>query len=221
MLIDTSVTIAYKCSSCGTFEFFNISLFTLLYKKESIFTCRCNKSSIMVARENYKHFRVRIPCMGCGSEHKFVFSRKDFLYKDVNVFYCPVTGLQQCFIGNDEKVRRRIDNLEKEFDELIDKFGYDNYFKNTQVMFDALNKIHDIAEQGNLDCECGSNGIELVLLSDRIHLKCKKCGRNRVVNAASNKDLKDILTKRTILLTENYSIYNIIKTRSSIGNSER
>lgn len=207
MLIDTSVAIAYKCSSCGTFEFFNISLFSILYKKESMFTCRCNKSSIVITRESQKNFKIRIPCIGCGNEHEFIFSRKDFLYKDINVFCCPETGMKQCIVGNDEKVRRRIDTLEREFDELIDKFGYDNYFENTQVMFDALNKIHDIAEQGNLDCECGNNDIELMLLSDSIHLKCNNCGSNRLVNAASNKDLKDILTKGTIVLTGNYLSY--------------
>lgn len=220
MLIDTSVTIAYKCSSCGTFEFFYISLFSLLYKKECLLTCRCNKSSISITRENFKDFRVKIPCIGCGSEHTFVLCRKDFLYKDISIFYCPVTGMQNCFIGSDDKVSRKIDNLEKEFDELIDKFGYDNYFKNTQVMFDSLNIIHDIAEKGNLECQCGNNDIELILLSDKIHLECRKCGGKRIVNAASNKDLKDIFNKRHILLTQGYLQYNIIKSKFHMGNND-
>jgi hypothetical protein len=75
-----------------------------------------------------------------------------------------------CFIGADEEVRKRIDSLEKKFDELIDLFGYDKYFLNTQVMLDALNKIHDIAESGNLYCECGSNEVELLLYEDKINL---------------------------------------------------
>ena len=200
MLIDTYVTIAYKCSSCGSFAFFNTSIFSLLYARENSFKCRCGKTSVCVSREGNRDFRVKSPCIGCGSEHIFILERKEIIHRDLNVFHCPVTGMQQCFVGKDHSVRSKIDNLEKELDELIDMFGYDNYFKNTQVMFDSLNKIHDIAEQGNLCCECGSVDIELILLSDRIQLRCKKCTGSRVIKAESNEDLKDILTRQQILL---------------------
>jgi hypothetical protein len=123
--------------------------------------------------------------------------------KPVSVLHCPGTGIELCFIGNDEEVRKRIDSLEKKFDELIDLFGYDKYFKNTQVMFDALNRIHDIAESGNLYCECGSNEIEMLLYEDEIHLKCLRCFANIVIDASSNKDLKDILKKHQIVLVKN------------------
>ncbi|WP_243467594.1 hypothetical protein [Acetivibrio straminisolvens] len=33
MIIDTSTTIAYKCSSCGAFQFTNVSLFEISNKK--------------------------------------------------------------------------------------------------------------------------------------------------------------------------------------------
>lgn len=207
MLIDTSVTFAYKCSSCGTFDFFNISVFNLLFKKECILNCRCNNSSIIITWENSRHFKVKAPCIGCGSDHAFVLGRKEILSGDIKVFYCPETGIKLCFIGNDEEVRRKIDNLEKELDDLINLFGYDNYFKNTQVMFDSLNKIHDIAEQGNLYCKCGNDDIELILLSNKIHLRCTKCSGKKVIFAASNKDLKYLLTKKQILLVGGDSDY--------------
>ncbi len=205
MLIDTGVTIAYKCYSCGTFEFFNTSIFMFLHKKEHLLTCRCNNSSIAIIGENPGEVKIRIPCIGCGSEHMFVLGRKDLLSKFVNVLYCPETGMPLCFIGNDEDVRKKIDNLERELDELINLFGYDNYFKNTQVMFDALNKIHDIAETGNLFCECGNKDIELIMLPDRIHLKCTKCKGSKIIKASSNNDLKEILIKQQITLSGTYS----------------
>lgn len=201
MLIDTSVTIAYKCSSCGTFEFFSVSLFELLHKKELRLSCRCNKSSIFINVDSSKNYKINIPCISCGKGHIFALRRKDILYKNINVFYCPESGLQQCFIGNDAEVRSRIDTLEKEFDELISMFGYENYFKNTQVMFDSLNRIHDIAEQGNLYCECGNADIGLALSSDRILLKCKRCSGSKVIYASSNEDLKNVLIKQQIILT--------------------
>ncbi len=209
MLIDTNVTIAYKCYSCGTFDFFNTSLFKFLNEKENILTCRCNNSRITIVSDNARKFKLCAPCMGCGSEHTFVISKKDILSKCVNVMYCPETGMQQCFIGKDEDVRKKIDSLERELDEIINLLGYDSYFSNTQVMFDALNKIHDIAEIGNLFCECGSKEIELLMLSDKIQLKCSKCTGSKIINASSNNDLKDLLLKQQIILSKSSSSINI------------
>jgi hypothetical protein len=105
-------------------------------------------------------------------------------------------------MGRDEDVRKKIDSLERELDELINLFGYDNYFTNTQVMFDAMNKIHDIAEAGNLLCECGNKDIELLMLPDKIHLKCSKCTGSKIIKASSNSDLKDLLLKQQITLSK-------------------
>lgn len=203
MLIDTKKTIAYKCSSCGSFEFFNISLFSLLHKKENSFFCRCRKSCITIKQEGENGFLIRIPCIGCGNEHTYLIGKKNMVFKELNVFNCPETGMQQCFLGIDIPVRKKVDNLEKELDELIDMFGYDNYFKNTQVMLDSLNKIHDIAAQGGLFCECGSVDIELVLLSDRILLKCSRCNAGKLVKAVTNENLKDLMQRQGILISSN------------------
>lgn len=201
MLIDTSVTIAYKCASCGSFEFFNISLFTFLYKKESTFCCRCRKSAITITQEGESGYLVKTPCIGCGSDHIYMLAKKDIMLKKLSIFNCPETGMQLCFFGRDEEVRKKVDSLEEEFDELIDMFGYESYFKNTQVMFDALNRIHDIAEQEDLCCECGSVQIEMVLLSDRILLKCMECNACEMIYAATNKDLKELLKMRHIIIS--------------------
>lgn len=207
MIIDTSTTIAYKCSFCGAFQFTNVSLFEMSNIKETCFTCRCNGSSLVIAKEGSANYRIVIPCIGCGTDHIYLFSRRELMSRETSVLNCPRTGMQQCFIGSDEDVRKRIDNLEKEFDELINMLGYDNYFVNTQVMFDSLNIIHDIAEKGNLFCECGNNDIELLLLSDRIYLRCKSCSANKIIYASSNEHLKNNLqTKHIILLDEGQSL---------------
>jgi hypothetical protein len=200
MLIDTVITIAYKCPLCGSFKFFNISLFVLQQKKEFHLKCRCKKSNLVVMENGSKAFEIRTPCIGCGYEHIYNLDRKEFLNKEISVFHCPSTGMQQCFVGRDEAVRKKVDSVERELDELMDMFGYDNYFDNTQVMFDSLNRIHDIAEQGNLYCECGSSDVELILLPNKICLKCNKCSGSRIIQAASNEDLKDILIRQQILL---------------------
>lgn len=195
-------------------------MFKLLYNKEYRFKCRCNNSSIRISIENFKDYKIKIGCIGCGNEHIYLVSRKEILNREINVFHCPETGIQQCFIGRDNDVRRKIDNLEKELDELIDKLGYDSYFKNTRVMIDSLNRVHDIAEQGNLLCECGNKDIELRLLSDKVHLKCNKCQGTLSILAASNEDLKKIENTQMILVNE-YHDYNIPHTKKCYKEVDR
>ncbi len=215
MLIDTNITIAYKCTSCGSFEFFNISLFRLFYKKFYRLSCRCKKSCIIIKQEGENSLLVNIPCIGCGNEHTCLLSNKSVLLNNPGIFNCPEIGMQICFIGRDEVVRKKVDCIEEELDELIDMYGYESYFQNTQVMFDMLNHIHDIALKGNLYCKCGSAKIELVLLSDCILLICEKCGCNIKIHAAKNKDLKDLLMMSQILITENNYQYDV-KNRKNL-----
>jgi hypothetical protein len=216
MLIDTSITIAYKCTSCGSFEFFNVSMFTLTYKKNCGLSCRCRKSCISMEQEGGNGYLVNIPCIGCGNEHTYLITKKSMLLGETTVLNCPETGMQICFIGRDEAVRRKVDSLEEEFDELMDTYGYENYFRNTQVMFDTLNHIHDIALKGNLSCECGDSDIELVLLSDCILLRCGRCGGNRIIPAAKNEDLGEVLKKSQLFITRDDLVYedSLISRRS-------
>ena len=199
MLTDTTITIAYKCTSCGSFEFFNVSIFKLLYNEYSL-ACRCKKSCITMKREGGNSFLIRIPCIGCDNEHTYLFTKKSILFGEPVVFNCPETGIQTCFIGRDEAVFNKVDDLEKEFDELMDTYGYESYFRNTRVMIDTLNRIHDIALCGNIICECGEADIDLVLLSDCILLRCGRCGGSKRIPAEKNSDLKDILAESQILI---------------------
>ena len=219
MLIDTSVTIAYKCTSCGSFEFFIISLFILPDIKDSGLSCRCKKSCIVLKREGENNFLISIPCIGCGNEHTYLLTKKNILLGEPVIFNCPETGMQICFIGRDEAVRKKVDSLEKELDELIDLYGYESYFKNTQVMFDMVNRIHDIALKGNLYCECGCTDIEMVMLSDCILLRCGKCGGNKRIPAAKNNDLKEILVKSKILLKDDVFCYSMKDNKNFLQSS--
>ncbi|RCX12347.1 hypothetical protein DFR58_12236 [Anaerobacterium chartisolvens] len=202
MLIETSITIAYRCSSCGSFEFFYLPLFKLFGDRHYHAACRCGKSGITITHENLgqNNYKIKLGCIGCGMDHALELKRRELLKNKLNVFYCPHTGIQICFIGNDESVRNKVDSVEREYDSLIDKLGYDDYFENTRVMLDSLNLIHDIAESGNLGCECGNKDIELNLLSDKISLSCKKCSGFITIQASSNEDLKNVLSAKKIIL---------------------
>lgn len=204
MLIDTCITVAYKCPSCGSFEFFSRSLFELTSKGHIYCTCGCKRSRISIAKDSDKTFRAGTLCIGCGNRHIYILDKNQLLYGDIQTFKCPVKGIKLFFAGKDNLVRETVDKLEQELDSLIDTFGYDSYFLNTQVMYNSLNKIHDIAAKGNLFCECGENDIELILQPDRILLVCRKCSGSKTIFARTNGDLKDIMRRQQMLLSTGY-----------------
>lgn len=210
MLIDMDVTIAYKCFSCGTFDFTNINLFKLFLHNRIMSKCRCGRAKLEILGICKNKFKLTVPCIGCGSEHSLVINREELIGKDIMIYTCPVTGIKQCFIGKDSVVIEYIDSYEKELDIMIDGLGYENYFANTQVMIDTINKIHDIAEQGNLHCECGCNDIIVSMLRKGIYLKCPQCSGNKFIPAASNNDLKKTLQRLNIVLLEKKSKYNFL-----------
>ncbi len=200
MLIDMDVTIAYKCFSCGTFDFTNINLFKLTLHNSIMSKCRCGAAKLAVLGICKNKFKLTVPCIGCGSEHSHILNREDIISKDITIFTCPETQIKQCFIGKDSVVREYLDKFERELDVMIDGLGYENYFVNNQVMLDTLNKIHDIAEQGQLYCECGCDDIYVTMQRKSIYLKCSQCSGNKFIPAASNNDLKKTLNQVSLLL---------------------
>lgn len=208
MLIDMDVIIAYKCFCCGMFDFSNINLFKFHKHKNIMPKCRCEGTKLEIVEVAKNNYKFTVPCIACGAKHSFIITREDLTSKDIMVYTCPVTNIKQCFIGRDAAVREHVDNFEKELDVIIDDLGYDNYFANTQVMIETLNKIHDIAEQGDLRCQCGCNDISVSLLRKGIYLRCPQCSGNKFIPAASNNDLKKTIQKVKIVLAEKKSKYN-------------
>lgn len=201
MLLNTSKTFAYKCDSCGIFGFSSISIFDIYKCREYEIFCTCGNKVATIKSTKNVETNIYMDCTDCGREHIYKFDIKSLTSNRAVECKCPRTGIYIGLIGEDAEVRQRIDKLEEELDDLMSMYGYDNYFKNTQVMLQTLNKIHDIAEEGRLLCECGSSDVELILLSDMIYLKCRKCPGLRKIYAASNSDLKSILKAQNILLS--------------------
>ncbi len=210
MLIDMDITIAYKCFSCGTFDFTRINLFKLFSGENTQSDCKCGNARLEIFKSaKVDYYILLVPCIGCGSTHKHIIRRDLLLCNNIIIYRCPVTGIKNCFIGKDVSVRKFIDNFEKELDGIIDGLGYDSYFDNTRVMLDTLNKIHDIAEKGQLNCECGSDDITVSMLRKGIALKCANCTRTKFIPASNNNDLKKIMQKDRIILLSKKSKFKI------------
>jgi len=201
MLLGTDFTIAYKCTLCGAYELANISLFKISGDKEEFCKCSCKKSGIRILYVP-KCYELAVPCAECGDTHFLRLARKDVLSGNTLSFRCPNTNLEYCFVGRGDLVREKIDNKQREMDKLINSFGYDDYFDNTYVMHESINKIHEIAEAGNLVCSCGNTNIIMTLLPDRICLLCPDCLSEKTIFASSISNLCDIRVSKQILISD-------------------
>ena len=204
MVIHELNTIAYKCPVCGSIEFNYISIFDFSGREAYTIRCSCGKGFVKMTIKHNKKCVATMPCIACNDVHLYTIALKSLWREEIVCFRCPNTGIELCFIGKDDIVRKSVDQYEMQMDLLMNDIGYDDYFINNTVMLNTIDKIHDIAEQGNLFCQCGSNSINLQMFYDRVELVCNKCQTYEVIKASTNQDLKRTLKKDSIVLCHDF-----------------
>ncbi len=204
MVIDRVNTVAYKCPVCGSIEFNSVSVFDFSGRRSYTIKCSCKKGFVKIIPKAQQKCTVTMPCIACNKVHLYTLPFKAFWTKKPITFHCPGTGMELCFIGNDDDVRKLVDVYELEMDLLMNNIGYDDYFVNNTVMLSTIDKIHDIAEKDNLLCQCGSHDIDLEMYSDQVELRCNRCRMTEIIKASTNHDLKLTLGKNSIILCQDY-----------------
>lgn len=216
MLITTECVIAMRCPTCGKLEFHTLSRFAFAGTRTNKIFCSCGAQKLIIGTKNRQQYWLQIPCVLCETNHLVYYKVKQLWNSEVTFFYCSDTNVELGFFGPEEKVKSVADNYEHNLESLVDELGYDDYFFNPEIMFEVLNCLHDIAEEGFLYCECGSHQIEIDIFPDRIELQCKECGTASVVYAETEDDLHNMQGIKKIELVKNG-----IKTFDNLGKSKK
>jgi hypothetical protein len=223
MIVATEFLVAIRCPCCGKLDFHSISRFMFagisLYKV----MCSCGASKLIIGTKNRRQYWFQIPCVLCETNHLVYYKAKQLWSDEVSFLYCSDTNVELGFFGPDIKVRAVVNNYEHNLESLVDDLGYDDYFFNPEIMFEVLNSLHDIAEEGFLYCECGSYQIEIDVFPDGIELQCKDCKRISVVSADKEEDLNWIKGIKRIELVKNgfKSLDNQDKDKKAKKNSSK
>jgi hypothetical protein len=204
--INTLNTVAFKCPVCGSVEFNQFYLFDLWGKKRLVVPCGCKKGFVKITLKSDNKCLITVPCIACNEKHLFIRDIRELWSDRMLKLTCQHSGMDICFIGQDEIVRSSVDIYEMRMDILMNDIGYEDYFVNNTVMLNTIDRIHDIAEKGNLICECGSIDIELQMYYDRVELFCNKCHANGTIKAATNQDLKPTLRRESIVLCQDSAV---------------
>ena len=217
MIVATELVVAMRCPLCGKLDFHSISRFAFAGANNLKITCTCGAPKLIIGTKNRRQFWMQVPCVLCETNHLVYYKAKQLWANRVEFFYCNDTNVELGFFGPEDKVRTLADNYEYSLESLVEGLGYDDYFFNPEIMFEVLNYLHDVAEEGYLYCECGSFQIEIDIFPDRIELRCKDCRSVSVIYAENEEDLSTIKAIKKIELVNSgfRSLENISKGKKN------
>jgi hypothetical protein len=69
-------------------------------------------------------------------------------------------------------------------------------------MYEVLNVIHDIAEKGELYCQCGTSQIGVDILPEELELTCSVCQGVLHIPARNEADLNTLRSAGRIIVPE-------------------
>ncbi|HBX23424.1 MAG TPA: hypothetical protein DEF34_07340 [Desulfotomaculum sp.] len=204
MIIETGALLAMRCPECGKLDYHKLSRFEFGLRKKVEVACKCGFIKLVVNTKDRKDYMLQVPCVVCESKHMRSISSRRFWSDDVNYLFCQETGLELGYLGPEEEVRELAEAQEESIESLATEFeGEDRYFNNSEIMYEVLNRLHDIAEQGALYCQCGNLDVEVDIFPDRLELHCKECDSINIIYAETEDDLRVIKDVETIELTRN------------------
>jgi hypothetical protein len=200
MLITTNAIMAMRCPDCGKMEYHDFSRFAIYKSRTVNIKCSCGAVKLIINTKNNSFYWLQIPCLVCETKHFIEISGKSLWSGDITRLSCQDTELELGYIGPESKVRQIISDQEQELEALVDEINCDGYFHNSNIMYEVLNCLHEIAEQGELYCQCGNYKIEVELFPDCLELHCKNCDSINIIYAETEEDLNVIRQVESIEL---------------------
>jgi hypothetical protein len=197
MVINTVSTLALYCPRCGKLHMHDISRFDLKNTAGRNLLCSCGQVQALITSVGDRQCLLDVPCVLCQTNHVICLDSSRFWHATMDKIYCIQENFELGFVGSRKLITEAMDKFKVEFEKMaldMDLDEYDDYIANPLIMFETLNKIHDIAEKGNIYCRCGSSAIGAEVLPEGIELECAQCGGHLVIQARSEQDLAHLET---------------------------
>ncbi|MCF8011280.1 MAG: hypothetical protein K9L17_07575 [Clostridiales bacterium] len=202
-IINSTVQLAMRCPECGKLEYHELSRFQLSGVKSLYINCSCGAEKLIIKTKKHKEYWIQVPCVVCETRHLHTIPGKLMWNGGVHYLLCHETGLELGFLGPEEKVKELTSGYEEDLKALASEFPDDDYFHNSDIMYEVLNCLHDIAERDALYCQCGNRDVDVDIFPDRLELHCKECDSVNIIYAENEEDLKVIQKVDNIELVQN------------------
>jgi hypothetical protein len=191
-------TIAYLCPSCRQTVVVERTVFQLAAAPTQL-PCPCGKSAVRTEMIG-DHCQLTVPCLPCGKEHTVACSTHAFFHEKCLAFSCAASGLDCCYVGEENAVLAAMGRLEQALDKVETESGQRGAFLDEIIMHEVLSEIRDIAQRGGVSCACGSKEWGLQVNYSSVDLVCARCGGILRLPAATESDLEDVCCKHTLLI---------------------
>ena len=198
MVEEAKRTLAYLCPACRQSVAVERSVFQLAASANEL-PCPCGKSSLRVELMGDR-VKLTVPCLFCGKDHTVTCSSHAFLHEKVLAFSCAASGLDCCYVGEEDPVYAATARLEQAVDKLGEDAAGSGAFLDEIVMEEILSELKDIAARGGISCTCGSKSWGVSVNFSSVDLYCRNCGGKYRVPAATADDIDDLCCKTTILI---------------------
>lgn len=201
MIENAKRSIAFICPVCRQSVILERSVFQLA-AADSRLPCPCGGSAVRV---NLTEGRVhlKIPCLFCESEHTVSCSMSAFLREKTIAFSCAQSGLDCCYIGEEDSVFAATARLEETMDQLESAAGEEGTFLNDIVMEEILGELRDIAQRGGISCSCGCRDWRMKVNYSSVELFCARCHGALKIHAATLADVEDLCCQTTLTIHGN------------------
>ena len=190
MLIWTACSAAFYCQRCGRIHVQDIPYFS--GRRRMVLECaNCGHEQVVLLRRQGNMLEFQVPCVVCDTVHVSRYSLRQLRRIGLEKVYCSKDHFELGYIGR----RRRIEELlafnQAEFEALHPDDGK-NFIEKQQLLLAAVNRVHEIAERGDIVCPCGSQDIAADIRGNSIVLECCHCGAYSVLRAENASDLARI-----------------------------
>ena len=192
-MAEESRTIAYICPHCRQSVIVQRTVFQLAAAPLEI-PCPCGKSALRTELMGPRT-RFEVPCVACGRTHAVECDTHDVLPRRALAFSCSATGLDCCYVGEEQAVYAAVRRLEGAVDKLHAEAGERGAFLDEIVMHEILSELRDIAQRGGVSCTCGSREWRLKVNYSSVELTCARCGGTLRIPAATEEDITDLCCK--------------------------
>jgi len=190
--------LSYICPRCRQSVIVERDVFALAAAPAHI-KCPCGKSELSVEFMPQR-VRLSVPCVYCGRDHLVSCPSHAFLRERALAFSCTASGLDCCYVGEQEAVFAAMRRLEETVDVLESEAGAQGMFLNDLVMEEILEELRDIGRRDGISCTCGSRAWNLKINYSSVELTCARCGAGLKIPAATMSDIEDLCCKPTLTI---------------------
>lgn len=171
--------------------------------------CACGRTTLRISNTK-SGYQLDIPCFFCGEVHTKKMTTGQFWNNTIFLETCPNSDYDIFAVGDCKTVTA----WEQQYDAVLSDFyglESESYFENPTVLFEIMQILEKLDEEGKIHCPCGTHEIEMELSSDKITIICENCHNRAILYARDTADLEALKGLSAITLKKPGKRLHLVK----------